>query len=213
MRRPAPRGRAGRQGPRQPATIAATASTRGSMLTPAAANGPTASNRRSTRERDPRRRDRGRHDEQQALEERHPGHVARAGAARAQQRRLDPSLLDQQPRDEHQGVGGQHRELDGEHHHAGAADQQRPIGPLEHRWQPGRDAEECRVAEIGLDAALEGGRVAPHPPHVLEREVLERGQRPPRHVEVARRDARDEILTRHDHRPVDVEGRRPASRR
>ena len=158
-------------------------------------------------ERDPRRSQCGRDDQHDPLEQRHPRDVPGARAARAQHGGLDPALVDQQPGHEDQRVGRQDDELDRQQQHAGAAHQQRPIRALQHLRQAGRHAEECAVAEVRADPALQGRRVAAQPAHVLERQVVEVRQRAPGHVEVAGRDSPHEVVAGDDQRPVDGERR------
>ena len=144
-------------------------------------------------EGDPGSRQRRGNDEHQPFQECHPGNVSGARPARAEHGGLDPPLLDQQAGHEHQRIGGQDHELDRQQQDARAAHQQRPIRILEHLREPGRDAEEGGVTQLRADPALQRQGVAAQPADVLEREVLEVGQRPPAHVQVAGRHAIDEV--------------------
>ncbi len=159
-------------------------------------------------ERDPWRGKRGRDDEHEALEERHPGHVPGGRPAGAEHGRLDATLIDEQPGHQHERVGGQDDELDRQQQHAGAAHQQRSIGVLEDLRQAGRHAEECGVSELGTDPALERGGVAAQPANVLQRQVVKFGERAPAHVQLTGRHAIDQVASRDDQRPMDGE-RRP----
>ncbi len=162
-------------------------------------------------EGDPGRGQRGGDHEHEPFEERHPGHVPGGCPTRAEHGGLDAALIDEQSGHQHERVGRQDHELDRQQQHAGAAHQQRSIGVLEDLWQAGRHAEERGVPEIGADPALERGGVAAQPANVLQRQVVEVGERAPAHVQLAGRHAIDQVVAGDDQRAVDGE-RRPFAR-
>ena len=159
-------------------------------------------------EGDPGRGQRGGDHEHEPFEERHPGHVSGGCPTGAEHGGLDAALIDEQSGHQHERVGRQDHELDRQQQHAGAAHQQRSIGVLEDLWQAGRHAEERGVPEIGANPALERGGVAAQPANVLQRKVVEVGERAPAHVQLTGRHAIDQVVAGDDQRAVDGE-RRP----
>ena len=173
---------------------------------PGISEGPDRPQQADDADRQPRGDEGCRNGEHQRLAERHCRQVGRARAARSEERAFDPPPLDEHARDEDDRVGGENRELDGQEHDAAPADERRAIDAGEDRRQLRRNAQRAaRQACIG-QAGLEGLEVRLERGQAVDPQALDGGNRPPFEVELADRDASDEVLAREDDRPARREG-------
>ncbi len=127
--------------------------------------------------------------------------MARARAARPQQRDLDPPPLDQHPGDEEDRVAGEDRELDRQQQHAAPADERPPVDLAEdvrqRRFDAQRPARQPVVAEPGVERQEVGPeRVQPTHP-----QAVDVGDRPPLQVDLPAGDAPHEVLLVDDEGP------------
>ena len=104
-------------------------------------------------DREPGRHEHGRDRERQALGGGEEGDLPRAGAARAQERRVDPAVVREQRRRQDHRVRGEQRQLGHDEQDAGAAHEQRSLRGAEDRGQPRGDLEV--LAGLDLEALAE----------------------------------------------------------
>ncbi len=125
--------------------------------------------------------------------------------AGAQQCRLDPPLLDEQPGNQQQRVSGEHGVLDRQHHDAAAAHQQRPIHVAQDRVEARLDVEGDAIVERVIQASREGRGVAPHPVDVLDGKPVEVRQGAQLQADVPGCRPSHQVVGADDERPVSGE--------
>jgi hypothetical protein len=121
-----------------------------------------------------------------------------AAATRPKQRRLAAPPLDEDARDEHHRIDGEHRELGAESQDPGARDEQRARRLGDERRQGGAHGQATLRRPLG-QPATESRHVAPQRVDRVDGEAIDRGDRPPVHRNRAH-GSRAQVRRSHDER-------------